>query len=88
MSALGSVQTVIICIPGTGNQGVCPDGYTQSVTQAYLVSPSSASILDSGATPFDAVQAAEYWGASFTLTIWLYLFALGCGTIYRKITGL
>lgn len=85
---LGTVQTLVVCVAGSGNQGPCPDGYTQSVTQAYVVASSNGALFDAAASPFDPVQAGEFWGFAFASTVWLYLTALGCGVLYRRVKGL
>lgn len=86
--ALGTVQTVVVCVAGTGPAGFCPTGYTESVTQAYLIAPSMGSILDAGADPFDSSTAGAFWGFGFAATLSLYLFAYGCGVLFNTIRKL
>lgn len=87
MAQLGLVQTVIVCVPGTGDQGVCPSGQVPSVTQAYLVAPSEAARFELMAEPFDAGTAGAFFGFAFASTIFLYLTSLGAGTILRMVRG-
>lgn len=85
MAQLGTVQTVVVCVRGSGLPSVCPDGYVQSVTQAYLVVPSEGSRLDLMSEPFDAVTAGEYFGFAFASTVFVWLFSLGVGMIIRMV---
>lgn len=88
MAALGTVQTVVVCIPaGSGLQGACPEGHFQSVTQAYLIAPSEAALFDSMQEPFDAVTAGAYFGFAFSSTVFLWLFSLGCGYVLKMVKG-
>jgi hypothetical protein len=75
--ALGTVQTVVVCVP----QGLCPAGQVQSVTQAYMIAPSESTALDVMAQPFDASQAGAFFGFAFASTIFCWLLSLGCGSL-------
>lgn len=80
--AIGNVQTVVVCIPGSlGIQGACPAGHVQSVTQAYLIAASESINLDLMAQPFDSSAAGHYFGFAFASTLFLYLFALSVGSV-------
>jgi len=86
MTALGSVQRVVVCIPaGSGVQGGCPAGEVESVTQAYLVAASEGDRFELMSAPFDAVQAGAFFGFSFTSTMFIWLFALGIGRIIKMV---
>lgn len=86
MAQLGTVQTVVVCIPGTpGVQGACPDGQVQSVTQAYLIAPSEAARFDLMAEPFDAATAGAYFGFAFASTVFVWLLALGAGMVIKMV---
>lgn len=79
---LGSVQTVVVCIPGTGGvQGSCPAGQIQSVTQAYLIVPSESTWLELMAQPFDSGEASAYFGFAFASTLFVYLISLAAGSL-------
>lgn len=86
MSQLGTVQTVVVCIPGTsGVQGACPVNTVESVIQAYLVAPSEAVRFDLMAEPFDAVVAGQYFGFAFASTVFVWLFSLGVGYVLKMV---
>lgn len=86
MAQLGTVQTVVVCVPGTsGIQGACPTGSVESVTQAYLVAPSEAARFDLMADPFDAGVAGQYFGFAFASTVFVWLLALGAGAVIKMV---
>lgn len=81
-ATLGTLQTVVVCIPGTGTQGWgCPEGMTQSVTQAYLLAPSEAYRFDVLAEPFSPSIAGEYFGFAFASTFFVYLVSFSLGSL-------
>ncbi|MCS8014621.1 hypothetical protein N0430_31390 [Pseudomonas aeruginosa] len=82
---LGSVQTVLVCVPGQGVQGFCPDGQSQTVTQAYMIAPSESTALDLMAQPFDASAAGAYFGFAFASTVFVYLLSLACGVLITTV---
>ncbi|MNM33778.1 hypothetical protein D3C81_444120 [compost metagenome] len=83
--ALGNVQTVLVCVPGQGVQGYCPDGQAQTVTQAYMIAPSESTALDLMAQPFDPSAAGAYFGFAFSSTVFVYLLSLGCGVLIQMV---
>lgn len=87
MPGLGVVQTVVVCIPG--DTGVpfppCPAGTTASVTSAYLIAPSESAAFDLMAEPFDAATAGAYFGFAFASTVFVWLLALGAGSIIKMV---
>lgn len=85
MPVLGTTQTVLVCVPGEGVRGICPEGFSQSVTQAYLVAPTEAAFLDAMAQPFDPATAGSYFGFAFASTVFLYLVSLGCGSLIQMV---
>lgn len=86
MAALGTVQTVVVCLAGTsGIQGACPDGQVQSVTQAYLIAPSEATRFDLMAEPFDAATAGAFFGFAFASTVFVWLLALSAGMVIKMV---
>ena len=85
-SALGTVQTVVVCVPGSsGVQGACPAGQVESVPQAYLVAPSEAGRFDLMAEPFDPATAGQYFGFAFASTCFVYLLAWGAGMVIKMV---
>ena len=86
MAQLGSVQTVVVCLPGaSGLQGACPPGQVESVTQAYLIAPSEAANFDLMAEPFDSVAAGANFGFAFTSTVFVWLLSFGAGAIIKMV---
>lgn len=86
MSRLGTVQTVVVCIPGvSGFQGACPIGHIEAVTQAYLIAPSEAARFDLMSEPFDSAIAGQYFSFAFASTCFVYLLSLGAGMIIKII---
>lgn len=80
---LGTVERVVICMPGYGLQGSCPDGQVQAVIPAYLIMPSESTFLELMAQPFDAVKAGEFFGFAFASTLFIYCAALAAGSVLR-----
>lgn len=86
MTQLGTVQTVVVCVNGSsGVQGPCPTGQVQSVTQAYIISPTEAQTFDLMAEPFDSSTAMAYFSAAFATTLAFWLVSLGAGMIIRMV---
>ncbi len=86
MVSIGTPQTVLVCVNGTeGNVGPCPSGQVQSVTQAYVITPSEGARLDLLAEPFDAQTAWSFFGFAFASTIAIWWVAHGAGEIVRMI---
>lgn len=86
MTALGGVQTVVVCVPaGSGTQGACPSGEIESITQAYLVAASEAQRFELMSQPFDPAQAGAFFGFSFASTMFVWLFSLGIGRIIKMV---
>jgi hypothetical protein len=78
---LGTVQRVVICTPGYGLQGSCPDGQVQTVIPAYLINPSESILLELMAQPFDSGTAGAYFGLAFASTMFVYLISLAAGSL-------
>ncbi len=85
MAILGQIQTVIVCVPGSGDPGTCPVGSVPTVTQAYLVEPTSATSLDLMAAPFDAATAGQFFTFALVSTLFVYLFSFGVGQVIKMI---
>lgn len=84
MTVLGSTQTVLVCVPGSsGIQGACPAGSFETVTQAYLVSPTNASYLDLSSESFDPGTASAYFSFALFATLAFYMTVYGAGQIVQ-----
>lgn len=84
MTVLGSTQTVVVCVSGSGGiQGACPTGSIETVTQAYLVSPTNASFLDLSAESFDPATAGAYFSFALFATLAFYMTIYGAGQIVQ-----
>lgn len=83
---LGTVQTLVVCVSGSaGAQGPCPDGQVQSVTQAYVIAPSQAALLDAATEPIDYTLAGALWSFSFSVVVGLWLVSRNAGVILNFI---
>lgn len=76
-----NVQSVVICTPGVGERGACPEGMMQSTASAYVLMPD----MPMGTSDFDAGTAGQFFAFSLSLTVALYFVAYGCGLIFRII---
>ena len=65
----GTVKTVIVCSPGSGEQTICPAGTVPSVTSAYLIEPSAQAQFDAAFAPVDYAQASGYWAIAFAMVV-------------------
>lgn len=84
--SIGNIQTVVICVPGTaGVQGACAAGEVQTVTTAYLVSPTASEQLDLLATPIDPAQLGEVWMFGFVATLSIWLLSISAGSVIRMV---
>ncbi len=86
-SALGTTQTVLVCINGVSSFGAapCPPGQTISVVQAYLVTPSEAAKFNANAEPFDSATAGAFFGFAFASTVFVWLLSFGAGAVIRMV---
>lgn len=85
-SPLGTVQSVIVCVPAeSGIQGACPAGSVQTVTAAYLVSPTASETLDLIASPINPADLGAVWGFAFASTVFLWLVSLSAGAVIRAV---
>ncbi|GGY21266.1 hypothetical protein [Pseudoduganella dura] len=86
MVSIGTVQTIIVCVNGSeGNAGACPVGQVQSVTQAYVITPSEGARLDLLAEPYSSATAWSFFGFAFASTIGIWWLAHGAGEIIKMI---
>lgn len=86
MGALGTVQTVVVCLPGSsGIEGACPSGQVETVTQAYLIASSEAPRFNLMAEPFDPAIAGQYFGFAFASTCFVYLLAWAAGMVIKMV---
>jgi hypothetical protein len=87
MNALGSTQTVVVCVGGGSAWGSapCPPGQTVSVVQAYLITPSEAAKFNMNAEPFDSATAGAFFGFAFASTVFVWLLSLGAGAVIKMV---
>lgn len=87
MADLGTVQTIVVCVPGGTGWGSapCPAGQTVSVVQGYVITPSEAAKFNLNAEPFDASTAGAYFGFAFASTVFVWLLSLGAGAIIKMV---
>lgn len=92
--ALGSVQTLVVCVPvqeptGPEQQAVCPvvngQNFAPANVQAYVIEPSQAASLEAQYAPFDYGKAAEIYAFAFTSVVLLWFTAKGAGAIINMV---
>lgn len=90
MAQLGSIQTVVVCIPvaestNAQQQTVCPvvEGHFSAPAnmQAYVIDSSQQGIIEASIGPFDYAQAAGLWSAAFSIVVGLYFVSTGVGSV-------
>lgn len=86
MPQLGTVQTLVVCVPASqGVQGACPAGSVQSVTPAYVITPSEASRFELMSEPFDPAAAWGFFSFAFAVTVAIWWVAHGAGEIINMV---
>lgn len=85
--AMGSVQTIVVCVPSAFAQAPCPSGMAVSSMQAYVLDASQASNIEAQYAPFDYALASGFFGLGFTSVLGLFLVARSAGTILNVIRG-
>lgn len=86
MVQLGTVQTLLVCVPGSqGVQAACPAGHVQSVSSAYVITPSEAGKFELMAEPFSAATAWSFFSFAFAVTIGIWWVAHGAGEIISMV---
>lgn len=92
--ALGSVQTIVACVPVTEStspqqQAVCPvvngQSFAPANMQAYVIDPSQQNNLEAAVGPFDYAYASGMWALGFTMVVGLYAVSLGIGHVLGMI---
>lgn len=86
---VGTIQTVVICVPSTtattAQQVACPKAgiqfYVPARVQAYLLDPSQQNEIDAALGPFDYVYASSIWAFAFSMVVGLYFFSHGIGLV-------
>jgi len=91
---LGSVQTVVVCVPVADaacatQQAVCPavngQFFAPGNVQAYVLDPSQQNNIEASIGPFDYVYAAGLWSLAFSMVVGLYCVSLGIGSVLDMI---
>lgn len=82
---IGSVQTVIVCVPSSVTQSPCPSGQSVTTIQSYVIDPSQASNIEAQNEPFDYALAAQIWGMAFAFVVGLYLVSKASGVVLNRI---
>lgn len=82
----GTAQTIVVCIPGAGVQGPCPDGHIQSVTQGYVIAQSDSISIEQALQPLSPEVAGGFFMFGFTTTLVFGLFCFKAGEILALIT--
>jgi len=85
--AIGSVQTLIVCVPSQFPQAPCPAGQAITTVQGYVLDVSQAATYEAAMAPFDYVYAAGLWSLAFTFVLSLYFVSKSAGTILNFIRG-
>lgn len=85
--ALGSTQTIIVCVPSAFPQAPCPSGMAISTVQGYVIDFSQAANIEAQFAPFDYTAATAIFGLGFTSVVGLFLVARSAGTILNFIRG-
>ena len=93
MTAAGSVQTILLCVPKPTQNGQSIDpcltenGVRMQPAQlsAYVLDASQAQSIDTQFAPFDYVLAAGIWTMAFSFVVGLYLVSKSAGTILSMI---
>lgn len=69
---LGSVQSVIACLPAAETVAPCAAGTAPGVLNAYLIDASAQPQLEASFAPIDFVQAGSFWAIAFVavLSLW------------------
>lgn len=83
--AIGSVQTILVCVPSEFSQAPCPSGMAVATAQAYIIDPSYASNIEAQNEPFDYALGTQIWGMAFTFVVGVYLVSKTAGVILNRI---
>jgi hypothetical protein len=83
--SIGSIQTIVVCVPSAFAQAPCPTGQAVTTIQAYVIDPAQAASVEAQNAPFDYSLAAGMWTLGFTFVVGLYLVTKSAGTILLMI---
>ena len=84
-SQVGTVQTLVVCVPSQVEQAPCPSGMGLTTVQGYIIDPAQASSIDAQNAPFDYAVAAGFWAMAFTFVVGLHLVTKSAGVIVERI---
>ena len=82
---IGSIQTVVVCVPSDSPQLPCPSGQAIATVQGYVIDPAKASNIEAQYADFDYGAAAAIWGMAFTFVVGLYLVSKAAGAVLNRI---
>jgi hypothetical protein len=85
---IGSVQTLLVCVPAEYTQAPCPTGMAVTTRIGYVIDPASASAVEAQNAEFDYGYAAAVWSMGFTFVVALYLVSRSSGIILNAIRNL
>lgn len=94
MAQLGSISTVIVCVPSATpssgqEQALCPVAGGQymapATVQAYLINPAQQNNLEAAVGPFDYGYASGVWALGFSMVVGLYAVSNGIGSVLAMI---
>lgn len=78
---IGSIQTVVVCVPSDSPQLPCPSGQAIATVQGYVIDPAKASNVEAQYADFDYGAAAAIWGMAFTFVVGLYFASKSAGAL-------
>jgi len=84
---VGSIQTLVVCVPSQFAQSPCPTGMAISTIQGYVIDSSQAQNFEAQNAPFDYVTASSLWSLSFCFVIGLFFASKKIGILLSFIRG-
>jgi hypothetical protein len=84
-AVVGSVQTIIVCVPSAFAQAPCPAGQAISTMSAYVLDPAQSAVYAASVAPFDYVAGAEFWSLAFGSIMFMYFTAHGIGLVLKMV---
>lgn len=84
-SQVGTVQTLVVCVPSQFQQVPCPSGMALATVQGYIIDSAQAASIDAQNAPFDYAVAAGFWAIAFTFVVGLYLVTKSAGVILERV---
>ena len=82
---IGSIQTVVVCVPSDSPQLPCPSGQAMATVQSYVFDSTNAASIEAQNGDFDYAAAAGIWGMAFTFVVGLYLVSKAVGVVLNRI---